>query len=148
MSDDPDILEVGRGSDSLGSVDDTVWNHKVPRGDFLSQGADSGKGNDCLYADGLEGGNVGTSRHLGRSMLVVEPVTGQERDLGAGRKGGDRDRGGGETPWLENHEEGFSARAPRMFRSKDSRTDRLRVDSGTIIERQNSSVIRESETQT
>lgn len=101
MCNDANVLEVSRRSDSLGTVNDAVRDHKVARRNFLTQRTDGGEGNDRLNADGLESGDVGSGGNFGRSVLVVESVSGQEGDLNAGREGGDGDRGRRETPRLE-----------------------------------------------
>jgi hypothetical protein len=92
MCDNSHVLEVGRRSDPLGTVDDAVGNDKVSRRDFLPQRTDSGKGDDDLNADGLECGNVGSGGNFGRGVLVVETVASQEGDLRAGGERSDGDR--------------------------------------------------------
>jgi hypothetical protein len=100
VGDNPNVLEVGRRSDTLGSVNDTVRNDKISRRDFLSQRTDGGKGDDDLDTDGLECGNVGSGGNFGRGVLMVEAVAGEEGDLRAGGESRNGDRRRRETPGL------------------------------------------------
>ena len=73
-------LEECEGADTLGAVDDLVWNDKVAGLDLLLQTADGGESNDCADTDGAESGNVGARRDLMRGDLVVSTVTTEEGD--------------------------------------------------------------------
>lgn len=88
------------GTDPLGPVNDLVGDDEMPRGDFLPQRADGGKGNDGLAADMLERGNVGPRGDLGGRNVVRGAVARDEGDEGARGEGGDGDGGRGTAPGL------------------------------------------------
>jgi hypothetical protein len=92
--------EKGVMSDTLGAVDDLVRNHKVPRGDLLSQGSDSREGQNGLHSDVLERGNVGSGGHLGGSDGVRQTVSRDESDERARGELGNGHRRRGLAPWL------------------------------------------------
>jgi hypothetical protein len=102
-------LEEGERPDTLGAVDDLVWNNKIAGLDLLLQAADGGKGNDGADADGAESGNVGPGGDLVGSDLVVCAVSAKEGDgnsLFAVLVVQDGDRGGGSAPWRRDVERG------------------------------------------
>lgn len=92
--------EEGVRSDTLGSVDDLVGDHKVARGDFLSQRSDGREGNNGLDTDVLQRGDVGSGRNLSRGDGVREAVSGDKGDERARGELRDGHRGRGLSPWL------------------------------------------------
>lgn len=80
--------EVGVGANTLGTVDDLVGDHEMARGDLLAERADGTERDDGTHTEMLQSGNVRARRHLGRRDRVRRAVPGDERDLGAVRKGG------------------------------------------------------------
>lgn len=77
---DSTSLEECEWPDALGSVNDLVWNHKIARLDMLLQASHSRESNDGSHADRPQSSNVGSSRHLVGSNLMVKAVTAQEGD--------------------------------------------------------------------
>lgn len=102
MSNSASLKECKR-SDTLGPVNNLVWNNEVARLDVLLQASDCRKGDNGSYANRSQSSNVGASGHLVRSNLMVKTVTAQEGNsniLAIGRalvvKNGNR--GGGLAP--------------------------------------------------
>ena len=100
MHDEALSAEKGLLSDTLGTVDDLVRDDKVARGDFFTQRADSGEGDNGLDTDMLERGNVGSGRDFGRRDGVRETVSRDEGDQRAGGQLGNGDRRRRLSPWL------------------------------------------------
>lgn len=73
VADNP-ALKEGERSDALCAVDDRVRDHEVSRFHFFAERANSAEGDDGAYAEGAECGDVCTSGHLVRSILVVDAV--------------------------------------------------------------------------
>lgn len=75
---DNTTLEECERADTLGAVNDLVWDDKVAGLDLLLQAADGGESNDCTDTDGAESGNVGACGDLMRGDLVVGTMTAEE----------------------------------------------------------------------
>jgi hypothetical protein len=107
-------LEEGERPDTLGAVNDLVWDNEIAGLDLLLQAADGGKGNDGADADGAEGGDVGAGGNLVGSNLVVCAVSAKEGNgngLLAVLVVQDGDRGGRGTPWRCDVERGDLGKA-------------------------------------
>jgi hypothetical protein len=68
---DDAIFEERERSDSLGAINDLVRDDKISRFDFFLQATNSREGNNGSHAERTESGNVGTSGHLMRGILVM-----------------------------------------------------------------------------
>jgi hypothetical protein len=102
-------LKESERPDTLGAVNDLVWNNEITGLDLLLQAADGGKGNDGADADGAEGGDVGPGGDLVGSDLVVCAVAAKEGNgdgLFAVLVVQDGDRGGGGAPWRRDVKRG------------------------------------------
>lgn len=74
------LLEEGEGTNTLSTVNDLVGHDKVAGLDLLLQTANSREGDDGTDTERAKSGNVGASRDLMRSNLMVQTVTRQESD--------------------------------------------------------------------
>lgn len=86
-------LEESERTNTLGAIDDLVWDHEVAGLDLLLQRADGGEGNDAADAEGAESGDVGAVGDFMGGKGVVGAVAGEEGDGGV-LVGEDRDGGG------------------------------------------------------
>ena len=72
------IFEESERADSFGAVNDLVGDDEISGLDLLLQATNSRESDDGSYANGAEGGNIGTSGHLVWSIFVVEAMTSEE----------------------------------------------------------------------
>ena len=69
-------FKKGRLPDPFGAIDNLIWQYEIARGDFLSEGADSGECDDGADANGFEGGDVGEGWDIGGRVGVGRAVSG------------------------------------------------------------------------
>ena len=62
--------------DPFGAIDNLIWQYEIARGDFLSEGSDSGECDDGADANGFEGGDVGEGWDIGGRVGVGRAVSG------------------------------------------------------------------------
>ena len=119
-------LEERKRSDTLGTINDLVRDHKVAGLDLLLQAADGGEGNDGADANGTERGNVGAGRNLMRGDLVVHAMATEKSDCDglvvmAALVVQDGDRRGGLSPGGRDVERGDLGEARKL--TETSSTD-------------------------
>lgn len=82
-------LKEGKRPNSLCSINDLVWHHKVPRSNLFLQTSDRAERNDCPYTNGPQSGDIGADGNLVWCELMVEAVTREESNrygLAGGRR--------------------------------------------------------------
>jgi hypothetical protein len=72
------VFEERERADSLGAVNDLIWDDKISRLDFLLQATNGREGDNGSHAERTESGDIGTSGHLVWGILVVQAVTSEE----------------------------------------------------------------------
>lgn len=74
------VLEERERADSLGAINDLIWDDEISRLDLFLQATNSRESDNGSNAERTECGNVSTSRHFVWSMFVVQAVASEEGD--------------------------------------------------------------------
>lgn len=74
------ILEERKGTDSFSPIDRLIWDDEITRLDFLGQRTRRGKCNDRSHTQFPQSSDVCSHGDLGRVVLVVDAVAGEECD--------------------------------------------------------------------
>lgn len=91
MSDDAQFAEIGRLSNTLGTINDASRQDKVTWSNFFTQATDGGERYDGTNAERFESGNVGSTGYFRWGDRVRRAMSGKEGDVDAGGKLGDGD---------------------------------------------------------
>jgi hypothetical protein len=119
MSNKP-FLEESVGTETPCSIHNLVRDEKITGTKVVLETTDGGKGNDGVYTDMFQGGNVGAGRDLGRRVNVTSTMACKEGDRSALRRSCNCNGAGRVSPGSEGVELGNVSEVLKRVKSRSS----------------------------